>query len=191
MPFNRNIGKKESTLLLTFKFVSLFLLFGAISYFLLSLTNIPNLIAAYSSQFMLKMIYSLDSLLVLSGQFPLLKTPNLTAQIVDLCSGKIELAVMFGIIFASFEKKLNYRIWGFLAGLFVMLLFNSIRISTTIYLFDIGNLEWSAALHDFLFRMFLIVVIVTYYAIWYYYDQPRKPKKASKGKGRHGNANKE
>lgn len=86
---------------------------------------------------------------------------------------------MFGIVFASFEKKMDYRIYGFVVGAAVMLLFNAIRISTTIYYFDAGELEWSAALHDFLFRMFLIVIIVTYYAIWYYYDQPRKKKAKS------------
>jgi len=174
-----NSRKRVSNLVLTFKFVSLFLLYGAISYLLLSLTNIPNLVAAFSSQLALKLFFGLNSILSISQQFPLLQTPNLTAQITDLCSGKIELAVLFGIVFASFEKKMDYRIYGFVVGAAVMLLFNAIRISTTIYYFDAGELEWSAALHDFLFRMFLIVIIVTYYAIWYYYDQPRKKKAKS------------
>ncbi|MEK6954253.1 MAG: exosortase/archaeosortase family protein [Candidatus Micrarchaeota archaeon] len=179
MPKKRAKQRKVNNLYLTFKFVSLFLALSLFAYLVLSLTNIPNLVAAYTSQLALKVFFNLNSALILNGQFPLIQTPNLLAQIVDLCSGKIELAVMFGIIFASFEKRMGYRVKGFLLGVLVMLAFNAIRIATTIYYFDVGALEWTAALHDFLFRMFLIIVIVTYYAIWYYYDLPRKASKRS------------
>ncbi|MFH1750170.1 MAG: exosortase/archaeosortase family protein [Candidatus Micrarchaeota archaeon] len=168
---------------MTFKFVSLFLLIAGIAYFTLSSTKIMQYVAAISSQFALKALYGLDSSIAFS-QFPspnpVILTPRLSAEIVDLCAGILELAVLAGIVFASFEKKMGYRIKGFALGLLLLLVFNALRISTTIYYFDLGNLEWSAALHDFLFRLLLIVVIVTYYAIWYFYDIPRKKRKRNR-----------
>ncbi|MFH1443241.1 MAG: exosortase/archaeosortase family protein [Candidatus Micrarchaeota archaeon] len=172
-----NPRPKDSTSVLAFKFVSLFLLLFISSYFLLSLTPFPNHIAAIGSQLSLKLLFGLDSSIDYSSQFPQIRTPNISASILDLCSGALEIAVMFGIIFASMEKKISYRIKGFVAGLLLLLIFNSLRISTTIYYFNLGAIEWSAALHDFLFRIFLIVILVTYYAIWYFYDQPRKKRK--------------
>ncbi len=176
MRFNKTRTKKSNTLKLAFKFVSLFLALFIGSYFLLSLTNFPNYLAAITSQLVLQLFFGMDSSLVLNQAFPIIQTPNLLAQIIDLCSGKIEIAVLAGIIFSSFEKRMDYRIKGFLVGLFVMLTFNAFRIALTIYLFDLGNLEWSAIFHDLLFRIFLIIVIVSYYAIWYFYDFPRKTR---------------
>lgn len=173
---NKKLEKKEDSLLFAFKFVSLFLVISAITYLLLSITSLPNLLAAFSSQIFLKAFFGVDSTLILNSAYPLLITPNLSAEIVDLCSGKIEIAVMLGIILGSFEKKRDYRIRGAIVGILLLLAFNALRISTTVYFFDIGNLQWSAVFHDVLFRIFLIVVIVTYFAIWYYYDQPRKKK---------------
>ena len=165
---------KDSNLIAAFKFVSLFFGLFIIGYFALSLTKIPNYVAAITSQFVLSAFFGADSILTYSSSVPVISIHSLNANILDLCSGAIEIAVMFGIIFSSLEKKMRYRIWGFAIGLLTLLSFNAFRIATTIYYFDLGNLEWSAALHDFLFRIFLIIIIVTYYAIWYFYDQPRK-----------------
>ncbi|MFH0971868.1 MAG: exosortase/archaeosortase family protein [Candidatus Micrarchaeota archaeon] len=180
MPLNRlKTRKGEDNPLLAFKFLALFLVLAGIAYFALSLTQIPNHIAAYSSQLLLKIAFNIDSSIAIR-QFPVIQTPNLSAQIIDLCSGSLELAILFGIVFGSFEKKMNYRINGFLVGMLVLLAFNAVRISTSIYFLHYGGLEWGVAVHDVLFRIFLIVVIVTYYSIWYFYDQPRKKRKKNK-----------
>ncbi|MEK6843208.1 MAG: exosortase/archaeosortase family protein [Candidatus Micrarchaeota archaeon] len=169
-------NKKDNSWYLAFKFISLFFILTLAFNFAISLTQIPNLIAAYSSKLFLNGLFGIDANILQNLDFPIIQTPNLTAIIVDLCSGKLELAILFGIIFASFEKKMDYKIKGFIIGGLLLILFNALRISTIIYFFDSRNIEWSAIFHDLLFRIFLVIIIVTYYAIWYYYDLPRKTK---------------
>ncbi|MBI5224438.1 exosortase/archaeosortase family protein [Candidatus Micrarchaeota archaeon] len=169
-------NRKDNSWYLAFKFISLSFILTLSLNFAISITNIPNIIAAYTSKLFLNTLFGIDASVLLNADFPIIQTQNLTAIIIDLCSGKLEIAILFGIIFASFEKKTNYKIKGFAVGVLLLLIFNAIRISTTIYFFDSGNIQWSAIFHDLLFRMFLVIIIVTYYAIWYYYDLPRKSK---------------
>jgi len=151
------------------KFLAIFLILFLPSYFILSPISELNDFAAISSQFFLKTFFGTDSQILPNHPFPLLKTEKLVAEISDLCSAKIEIALMFALIFASFEKKLPYRFKGFLGGLLFLLFFNALRISTTIYFFNANNLAASALFHDILFRISIVIAIVTYYAIWYYY----------------------
>ncbi len=173
--------KQGNSLVLAFKFVALFLVFAGISYFAILPTRFPNQVAAVTSQLSLKWLFNIDSEVVSVQSYPGLATPNMLASIVDLCSGKLEIAILIGIIFGSFEKRLDYRLKGFLAGLLVLLVFNALRISTTIYFLNSGDAQWAASLHDVLFRIFLIVAIVTFYTIWYFYDKPRSRRESRKG----------
>ncbi len=94
--------------------------------------------------------------------FPLMRVQGFPylVQINDLCAAKIELAVLFGIIFASTDRSLRQRAHGFIAGTFLALLFNPVRISLSIIFFN-------PLIHDILFRATLVLVIVSYYALWY------------------------
>ncbi|MEM0475952.1 MAG: hypothetical protein QW343_04120 [Candidatus Norongarragalinales archaeon] len=83
------------------------------------------------------------------------------AEIAELCWGKVEFAVLFGIIAASFDRTRKQRIFGFVTGfVFFALFFNPLRISL--------SLLWQNALvHDVLFRATLAASIVFYYFAWY------------------------
>jgi hypothetical protein len=56
------------------------------------------------------------------------------------------------------------RLKGFAIGLLVLLLFNPVRIALSIKFVD-------PIIHDVLFRITLVVVLVSFYALWYYWEK--------------------
>ena len=166
LPFSDN-----KDLARAFKFVSIFAVLFTASYIVLLPLGFLNWVAAASSQVVLSSFFGVASTIVNAIPFPLIKAPNITAEISDLCSMKVEMAVLFGIVFASHERTLRYRVKGFLAALALVFLFNPIRIATTIYFFNASNLPASSLFHDILFRASIILFIVTFYAVWYYWDR--------------------
>ncbi len=164
----------SSELKKAFKFVLLFLALSLPAYLVLERLSLLNYIAAYSSAWLLQNLFSLPTIVVEGYSHPFLSLQGFMVEIIDLCSGKIEIALMFGFLFASFEKSLSYRIKGFLVGLFLLLVFNAVRIAFTVQSFASNSLGVSAFFHDVLFRVSLVLFLVTYYALWYYYDLPRK-----------------
>ncbi len=167
----------NKSLLSAFKFISLFLALSVPAYLVLLPIRELNAFAALSSQFLLSLLFGIPSSVSASGAFPLLQIGSLSAEFIDLCAAKLELAVLFGIVFASFEKPLAYRVKGFAAGALFLFSFNALRISLTLRFFSAGDVAWSAVLHDVFFRASLVVALVTFYAIWYYYGLPRKIRK--------------
>ena len=148
------------------KFVALFGLFAGIAYALLAFTPLSQLfsqIAAYCSLFVLQ-LFGVQAQLVFENSVPHIVTQAADAEINLVCAGILEIAVLFGIIFASFEKSLRSRIKGFAIGLLVLLLFNPFRIALSIKYVD-------PVIHDVLFRITLVVVLVSYYALWYYWEK--------------------
>ena len=150
-----------------FDFIFLFIFLFAILYSLLSATNIPSQIAAYSSQSLLHLI-SKPSTLIFENQIPILKYENLDAQITDLCSAGLEIAVLVALIFATFEKSLQYRLKGAIAAVLFLLILNAIRITITVATF--GTLLFDLT-HELLFRSLLIASIILFYALWYYWKK--------------------
>ncbi len=83
------------------------------------------------------------------------------AELVELCWGKLELALLAGFIAASRDRPRRERVKGIAAGAAVMLLaFNPLRISVSLAYVN-------AFVHDVLFRVFLVVTLAVYYALWY------------------------
>ena len=97
---------------------------------------------------------------------------NSVAKIADYCGAGIEVAVLFGIIFASEDRTIKRRAIGFAAGTLLILVFNAVRIYLVLYFFSSSAPMTSAILHDVLFRASLVVFLATYYAVWYYWDGP-------------------
>lgn len=89
-----------------------------------------------------------------------LRTPSLSASIVELCSGRLELAVLLGVILASRDRSLRNRLIGCLGALIFVLLLTPVRIALTVQFF-------SPLLHEVVFRLSILVLIVGYYALWY------------------------
>lgn len=156
-----------------FKFVLLFLALVLPSYWLLSQFTFLNYVAAYSSAFVLEKLFSVPVSVVSGLTHPFLSLDGLLVEIIDLCSGKIEIALLFAFLFASFEKPLAYRLKGFLAGVLLVFLFNAFRIALTVNFLASNNLKAASVFHDVLFRISLVLFLVTFYAVWYYADKPR------------------
>ncbi|MBS3060075.1 MAG: exosortase/archaeosortase family protein [DPANN group archaeon] len=119
--------------------------------------------------------YTTSGLLTLTGVehgFAFLGEPtiivgNIYGQITDLCTGNIELIVLFAAILSTFDRSVRNRLWGCVFAAIAVLALNPLRIFTVLY---IGNsVGWATAdmAHEVLFRALLFIAIVGYYFVWY------------------------
>ena len=166
----RDSQKRDAVL-----FLGLFAVFALAAYLLLSNTGpLLHYFAAYSSVQALS-IMGIDASVVPNSPFPHIAGSRngvpFEAEINDLCAGAIELAVLFGIVMASRDKTVKQRTLGVAGGFVAFLVFNPLRIAVT--LSAVGS--WALPLlHDVLFRISLLIIIVGYYAIWYYATPSRR-----------------
>lgn len=149
-------------------FLLLFAAFGGLAYIALSSTGpLLHYAAAHSAASVMEAM-GFDVAVVPNSPHPHVKGATaggvpFEAEIIDLCAGAIELAILFGIVVASRDKSLKHRLFGVAAGFAVFFLFNPIRIALT--LSAVGS--WALPLlHDVLFRLSLLIVIVGFYAVW-------------------------
>ncbi len=98
---------------------------------------------------------------------PVIRVGSVDAVIGRLCAGDIEIAMVLAVIFATFDRKLGDRIKAALVALPFILIANAIRISTVLWVGS--SMGWASAdfVHDVLFRITLLVVVLLYYAFWY------------------------
>ena len=54
-------------------------------------------------------------------------------NIISLCSGKLEIALLISFILATSEMRLTYRIVGSIIAIIFIIVFNFLRILITIY----------------------------------------------------------
>jgi len=151
----------RETIVASLKFVALFLVLSGAAYLVFSSSAAPNQLAAESTRVFLQVVGRYASVEEVGG-FPGLQVEGFgyPVQVNDLCAGKLELAVLFGIIFATTERSLAKRLWGFLGGAAVAFALNPVRIGLSVVFF-------SPIVHGVLFRMVLVLVIVSYYAVWF------------------------
>ena len=150
------------------KFIAGFLVFFAVAYALVFFTPLNHALkttAAYSTQAVLT-----AAGVQTTASFP--DNPHLAnsefdAEFVDLCGGGLELAVLIGVILATWDRSWRQRLYGAGLGVFVLLALNPLRIAVTLLLFDAEQAALSELFHGFLFRFSLILLIVGYYYIWY------------------------
>lgn len=84
-----------------------------------------------------------------------------------LCTGLLEIAVIVAAIGASFGVNIYKRIIGMALAVIATMLFNFFRIVSTILIIFSFELQIAELAHEFLFRIFLFVVIVGIYAVWF------------------------
>lgn len=174
--FFKKKNAKESVAGDASKFAVAFAISSTALYFLLSLTgNFLHKLAALSSELAAKNFLGLQINASYANFFPVLEgvanaTP-FSAEINDLCAGALELALMAGLLLASRDKPLEERGKGIFFGAIVLLLFNPLRISLT--LAAVGT-PLLALVHDVLFRLGLVLLLVAFYALWYYWSAGRK-----------------
>lgn len=156
----QNKGELEKAV----KFVLLFALIAIASYLLLNYTPLKRFfgtMAAESSQTFLNALGTPSQIGLLENGNYYIETQDLLAELNEACAALVEIAVLAGIVFASFEKSLKERMRGFVLGLVLLLLFNPLRISLSVLFLD-------PLVHDVLFRVMLVITIIVFYAWWYY-----------------------
>lgn len=163
------------------KFTLGFALSASAAYFILYLTgNLLSEIAARCSEMVGKSFVEQITYASTEG-FPHLQGiangVAFDAEISELCSGKLELAVMAGLLLASRDKPLAERMKGIALGAFLLLAFNPFRIALT--LASVGT-PYLAIVHDALFRVSLVILLVVFYAFWYYWNASRPASKPAK-----------
>ena len=99
---------------------------------------------------------------------PVITFPAGQAEIIDLCSGSLELLIMAAIIFATWDAPLKKRVYGFLMGTAFILLVNPVRIAVTLLFAVYGGWSFADLVHGILFKLALLIVIAGFYYIWYY-----------------------
>ena len=157
-------GKNEGGFEKGARFLVLFLVLSALAYALLAFTPVKTFLgwtAAHSSQFVLRLAGVETQTGILENGNYFMEGEGFLAELNDACAALIEIAVLFGIVFASFEKTVRERAKGFAAGTLLLLFLNPIRISLSLLFID-------PFVHEVLFRVTLIIVIVGFYAAWHY-----------------------
>lgn len=90
-----------------------------------------------------------------------------TAQITNLCAGDIEIALLFAIILATWDRSWRKRFWGCVFGFITIMVLNPLRVFAVLAVGHYSSWVWADFTHDILFRLTLLIVIVVYYFIWY------------------------
>jgi len=93
---------------------------------------------------------------------------NYPVVIEFLCTGILEYSLLSAAILASFDVSWKKRIIGVLLSTVVVFIFNLFRITLTIFIIDKLNLSVANFFHGFLFRLFMIIIVVGVYWYWIY-----------------------
>lgn len=142
------------------KFIVLFALVAGIFYYLTEPASMGMRTLAAQSSAALLGAFGVPVYVSAPQGEPLIQTANLVAVIVELCSGRLELAVLLGVILASADRTLKARLVGVAGAFGFVLIVNPVRIALTMQYF-------SPLVHDVLFRFTVLLLIIGYYALWY------------------------
>ncbi|MDD3178415.1 MAG: exosortase/archaeosortase family protein [Candidatus ainarchaeum sp.] len=96
----------------------------------------------------------------------LISSLNYPVFITFLCTGILELSLIFSAIVSSFNFSIIKRLKGLFLALFVVIIFNIFRISITIFIITKFNLGIANLMHGFLFRLFIIIIVIGTYYFW-------------------------
>jgi exosortase/archaeosortase family protein len=144
-------------------FVSIYLLFSKtiiysfVNYFYGSFSSkLLNIVFNISSSFYYDFIEKVTFLVLPSLNYPV--------AIIFLCTGILEFSLIFSSIVATIGVSVRQKTkWVLLASL-IVIVFNLLRITFTIFLIVSLNLQIANFFHGFLFKLFLIVIVIgTYY----------------------------
>lgn len=88
-------------------------------------------------------------------------------EIIPLCVGDFEIAVLLGAIAATEDRKIRERLMGMIGGAFFVFLVNPLRISLTLGTGVWWGIQTMDFVHSLLFRAVLLLVIIGFYVLWY------------------------
>jgi exosortase/archaeosortase family protein len=163
---------RKATVFKALKFLVLFAVLAWAAYLVAGNSRELKALAAGSSAFLLN-LSGKPAVVDYSLSDPAILFESSVARIAAYCSAGVEIAVLFGIIFASEDRTLRRRAAGFAVGALLILAFNAVRILLVLFFFSSSTPMMSSILHDALFRASLVVFLATYYAVWYYWDGPQ------------------
>ncbi len=83
-----------------------------------------------------------------------------------LCTGLLELSLVWAAVLASFEISLKKRLIGVVAGTVTLVVFNFARIVLSVLVISRFGLDAGSFSHDIFFRFFLFLTIAGYYYAW-------------------------
>jgi len=162
-------NKKEEELLKTGKFLvgiaTLFLLFS----FLLSLVQLEwfEFFYAFFTLEFLKLIGFSGTIEFTEPVLIYAEAFSVPLGFSYLCTGLLELALVWAATLASFGIKLKKRILGMVFGTIILVAFNFFRIVASILIIFWFGLDAGNFSHDLLFRLFLFVTIAGFYYLWF------------------------
>jgi exosortase/archaeosortase family protein len=84
-----------------------------------------------------------------------------------LCSGILEFCLLISAILSSVGISVRKRVLGALLAVPIVIIFNIIRIVFTSVIIVNGNLSFANFVHGFLFRVFLILIVIGTYYFWF------------------------
>jgi len=168
----KNKTRKFQKLRTGFIFLLLFFIFFIFIYVLSGysfLYNYINYFFGITSNFILNHLFGV----VTTFSYDMINNSVITISSIDypiyigfLCTGILEFALLASAILASSNVSWKKRGIGTALAVLVVIIFNLIRISFTIYLITILNLSWATFFHSFLFRLFLVIIVLGFYWLW-------------------------
>lgn len=84
-----------------------------------------------------------------------------------LCTGLLETVIILSAVITSFGIKIQKRAIGVIGALIAIVIFNVLRIVTSILIIIFFGLDIATFSHDVLFRIFLFVSVAGIYFIWF------------------------
>ncbi len=91
----------------------------------------------------------------------------LSVQVIPLCVGDIEIAVLVGAMLSTEDRPVRSRALGAAEAFLAVMLVNALRIAATMLAWDAWGIAAVELIHTVLFKLVLVVAIVGFYAAWY------------------------
>lgn len=101
------------------------------------------------------------------GSDPVITVGAVKGVISNLCAGDLEIALVLAVVLSTWDRTWKQRLAGSVSGILLILIANPIRIATVLAAGAWFNWDFSSIVHDILFRLMLILVIVVFYFAWY------------------------
>jgi len=163
--------KNKTKLRDSFYFLIYFLISFISIYLLLSKTKLYSFINYFYGSFsskLLNIIYNIPSAFffdfVEKSTFIIIPTLEYPVAIIFLCTGILEFSLIFSSIVSTIGVPVKQKIKWVLASSLIVIVFNLLRITFTIFIIVYLNLEVANFFHGFLFRLFLLIIVIgTYY----------------------------
>ena len=160
--------KSAKFLLLLIGFYIIFTLF-----FRLALSI--QLVESWTAGITLKIFESLGfSGKIVSGEPVQIIFPFITVIISELCTGILEFSIAASAILATVEVSWKKRILGVIGAGIATAVFNFARITLVLLALISFGIQRAELAHDVLFRVSLLLVIIGYYALWFYLSSRKK-----------------